>query len=230
MQLSQEEIKKLVGQYAARFVQNGMKLGLGTGSTIFYLIQELALRHKQGLDFSIVPTSKATESLAMQQELPVIPIDRLYDLDLTIDGADEIDPAGNLIKGGGGALLQEKIVASASRQLIIIADDLKKVNQLGRFPLPVEVMPFAFAPVISKIKSALNIKRVELRSFHDKPFVTDHQHYILDCYFENIPDLLVLNDQLHRIPGVVETGLFIKMANRVIIGYPDGRIESFDYR
>jgi len=149
---------------------------------------------------------------------------------LTIDGADEIDPQGRLIKGGGGALLQEKIVAAASDELIIIADSLKLVQQLGKFPLPVEVIPFGYKQVEQKIMAAGSCKKISLRKKNSKTFVTDHGHYILDCACEKIPDASALNLSLHLIPGVVETGLFINMASRAIIGYEGGKIEVINFQ
>lgn len=149
--LSADEIKKALGIYAADFVKQEMAIGLGTGSTVYWLIQELGKRVKQGLNIAIVPTSVQTQELAKEAGIRVTDLDTIISLPLTIDGADEIDTQGQLIKGGGGALLQEKIVASASNELIIIADSSKLVSQLGKFPLPVEVIPFGYKQVIQKI-------------------------------------------------------------------------------
>ena len=153
-------------------------------------------------------------------------IDRLS---LTIDGADEIDPQGQLIKGGGGALLQEKIVAAASDKLLIIADGSKLVECLGKFPLPVEVIPFAHKQVERKIFNLNICKKMTLRQANGEIFVTDHHNYILDCECEKINDAYALNISLHLIPGVVETGLFIGMTDQSIIGYDDGRVEIIKY-
>lgn len=229
MELSSEEIKKKVGVYAADLVKSGMQLGLGTGTTVYYLIHELGRRMADGLSISVVPTSRQTAGLATQVNIPLTTLEEIDQLDLTIDGADEIDADGNLIKGGGGALLQEKIVAASSRQLFIIADHTKKVEHLGRFPLPVEVITFGYSQVIKKILASGYCDRVELRKKDGKVFVTDHHHYILDCYFKKIANPVYLNEFLHLMPGVVETGLFNKMASQSIIGYPDGTIETFDY-
>lgn len=228
--LSPEEIKKNTGIYAADLVKHGMVIGLGTGSTVYWLIQELGSRIAKGLEIIAVPTSRQTEELAKKAGIPVTDLDEIARLALTIDGADEIGPNGQLTKGGGGALLQEKIVASASDELIIIADSSKLVTQLGKFPLPVEVIPFGYKQVQQKIMQSGICKKVTLRTKNDQPFITDHRHYILDCEYEKIEDADLLNNNLHKIPGVVETGLFINMASRVIIGYPDERIEVINYK
>jgi ribose 5-phosphate isomerase A len=228
--LSPEEIKKNTCIYAADLVKHGMVIGLGTGSTVYWLIQELGSRLEKGLEIIAVPTSRQTEELAKKAGIPVTDLDEIARLALTIDGADEIDPSGQLTKGGGGALLQEKIVASASDELIIIADSSKLVSQLGKFPLPVEVISFGYKQVQQKIMQSGICKKVTLRTKNDQPFITDHHHYILDCEYEKIEDAALLNNNLHNIPGIVETGLFINMASRVIIGYPDERIEMINYK
>src|ERR1044071_8128397 len=142
--LSQDDIKKQLGMYAADLIKPGMKIGLGTGSTVYWLLKELGERKKQGLDFTAVCTSVQTQKILDEEGISYLTLDEVDRLQLTIDGADEVDPAGNLIKGGGGALLQEKIVAAASDELIIIADSSKLVQQLGKFSLPVEVIPFGY--------------------------------------------------------------------------------------
>jgi len=228
--LSVDEIKRKLGLYAADLVKKEMVVGLGTGSTVYWLIQELGKRVNQGLSIAIIPTSLETEELAKKAGIPVADINSIATLPLTIDGADEIDTMGQLIKGGGGALLQEKIVGSASDELIIIADSSKLVSQLGTSPLPVEVIPFGHKQVKQKIMTSGRCKKVTLRLKDGHTFVTDHHHYILDCEYEKIDGLVSLNNDLHNIPGVVETGLFIDMANRSIVGYPDGRIEITIYK
>lgn len=227
--MSRDEIKKKVGVYAADLIKHGMIFGLGSGSTVYWLIEELGERVKKGLEITAVPTSLETKELASKAGIPVSGLDNIDHLLLTIDGADEIDPQGQLIKGGGGALLQEKIVAAASDELIIIADSSKLVQQLGKFPLPVEVIPFGYEQVAQKIGSWGFCRMINQRMKNDQVFVTDHGHYILDCYFENIGDAPALNVALHLIPGVVETGLFINMANRAIIGYEDGQTKVIKY-
>ena len=228
--LSPDDIKNKLGIYAADFVKQGMTIGLGTGSTVYWLIQELGIRVKQGLDIAIVPTSVQTQQLAKEAGIKVTDLDNILRLPLTIDGADEIDGRGQMIKGGGGALLQEKIVASASDELIIIADSSKIVSQLGQFPLPVEVIPFGYKQVIQKIIQTGICKNVTLRQKDHQAFITDHQHYILDCDCKKIENAVLVNNTLHNIPGVVETGLFIDMANKLIAGYEDGKIEMTTYR
>jgi ribose 5-phosphate isomerase A len=228
--MTSEEIKKNVGFYAVNFVRHGMTIGLGSGTTVHWFIKELGKRIKQGLSIKTVPTSIGTDRLAKEAGIAISDLNEIESLSLTIDGADEIDPNGQLIKGGGGALLREKIVAAASEELIIIADNSKMVQQLGKFPLPVEVVPFGHKQVQQKIISSGLCKAVNLRQKNNQPFTTDHQHYILDCTFEKINDAFALNSVLHLIPGVVETGLFIDMASRAIIGHEDGRIELIKFK
>jgi len=229
MMSSSDEIKKRAGIYAADFVESGMTIGLGTGSTVFFLIEELGKRVAQGLQLTIVPTSNKTEAMARQLNMSIADLNHVDKLVLTIDGADEVDPQMQLIKGGGGALLQEKIVAAASEQLIISVDESKIVEHLGKFPLPVEVIQFGYKQVERKILS-MGCSKVELRQKENKPFITDHKHYILDCYFEKINDAASLNIVLHNIPGVVETGLFVNMATKIVVGYKDGRVEEIASR
>jgi ribose 5-phosphate isomerase A len=227
--LSIEEIKKQSGVYAADFVKQGATIGLGTGSTVYWLIDELGKRIKHGLDITIVPTSAQTAQLAKQAGMTVSSLDETSWLSLTIDGADEIDPQGQLIKGGGGALLQEKIVASASDELIIIADSTKLVSQLGKFPLPVEVIRFGYKQTLQKILESGFCHQATLRQKNGQVYITDHQHYILDCQCGKIADPRLLNDSLHLIPGVVETGLFTGMTRKAIVGYQDGSIKVIDF-
>ncbi|HEY1871958.1 MAG TPA: ribose-5-phosphate isomerase RpiA [Chitinophagaceae bacterium] len=225
-----EETKKIVGIYAADLVKPGMTIGLGSGTTVYWLIQEIGKRVAQGLNIKVVPTSKQTAQLAKQAGIAVIDLNDIDRLPLTIDGADEIDRRGSLIKGGGGALLQEKIVAAASDELVIIADHSKLVERLGKFPLPVEVIPFGYKQVEEKIIGSTGCKKISLRKKNDETFVTDHDHYILDCNYEEIGDAAALNCALHLIPGVVETGLFINMASEAIIGFENGKIDLIEYK
>ena len=221
---SQNEIKKLVGAHAAQFVHDGMTVGIGSGSTVYWLIEELGKRVKKGLSFKAVPTSEQTKSLAAKQGIAVVELNNISTIDITIDGADEIDPQLQLIKGGGGMLLQEKMVAAASQQLVIIADHTKLVKQLGAFPVPVEIIPWGWKYLQHHLEQLYLIKSV-LRESGGKPYLTDHGHYILDCYFGHIDDAAALNTALNNIPGVVENGLFISMASKAVIGYPDGKIQ-----
>ncbi len=222
--LSPVEIKKSLGKYAAELVTNSSIIGLGTGSTVEWLIRELSVRVKEGLDIKAVPTSFDTRAKALEAGIAVIDLNEVDTISMAIDGADEVDPAFQLIKGGGGALLQEKMVAAASEKLMIIADESKYVTRLGKFPLPVEVIPNGWKQVQKKIL-ADGCPWVELRSNINGPYRTDNGHFIIDCHYEAISDAVALNTALHLIPGVVETGLFIDMAETVILGYADGRIE-----
>jgi ribose 5-phosphate isomerase A len=222
--LTQEEIKKKLGKYAADLIPENTTIGMGTGSTVFWLIQELAIRVRNGFSIKIVPTSNQIKKLAAEAGIGSVELNDVDSLPITIDGADEIDDRFQLIKGGGGALLQEKMVAGASKKLIIMADESKLVKQLGRFPLPVEVVAGGWKQVQKKI-IASGCSKAELRKANNQVFVTDNGHHILDCHFEKIDDAAALNINLHLIPGVVETGLFISMADSIIIGRADGIIE-----
>ena len=222
--LTQDAIKQKLGVYAADFVKQDMLIGLGTGSTVYYLLKELGRRRQQGLEFTAVCTSLQTQTILKEEGINYVSLDDVEGLQLAIDGADEVDMNGNLIKGGGGALLQEKIVEAASDELIIIVDEKKDVQTLGAFPLPIEVITFGWKQVQQKIKAAYNIE-VKLREKNNEIFITDHKHYILDCWFDTIHDPHKLNIDLHLIPGVVETGLFVDMATKIITGYADGNIK-----
>ncbi|PIE94639.1 ribose-5-phosphate isomerase RpiA [Bacillus fungorum] len=214
-------LKQLAGEYAADYVKDGMKVGLGTGSTVYWAIQKLGERVKEGLSFQAVPTSKETEALAQQLNIPLISLNDVQSLDLTIDGADEIDSNLQLIKGGGGALLREKIVASSSNKLIIIADKSKVVTRLGTFPLPVEIIPFSWKQTENKIQ-ALGCQTT-LRLKNNEAFITDNNNMIIDCVFpHNITNPANLHTQLKMITGVVETGLFVNMTSKAIIGTKNG--------
>lgn len=218
--------KRLVARHALELVEPGMKLGLGTGSTATAFIDALAERVREGLDVRCVATSGATQAQAERLGIPLSDLDALGELDLTVDGADEIDGELRLIKGGGGALLREKIVAMASQRLVIVADDSKLVERLGAFPLPVEVEPFGAQftlRMIGMVGSELGCDAaVTLRTGADGPFRTDGGHYIADCAFGAIPDPELLADMLKMIPGVIEHGLFIGIADAALIAGPEG--------
>jgi ribose 5-phosphate isomerase A len=217
--------KQKVGTAAAELVENGMVIGLGTGSTAAFLVQALAQRMKNGLVIKgAVPTSQETGRLASSLGIPLVSLDTCSTLDLVIDGADEIDPQRNLVKGGGGALLREKIVASAARRFVVIGDASKLVPRLGtHFPLPVEVVPFALTPVRKRLE-ALGAS-VEPRTHANQLYITDNQNYILDCRFvEGIHDPLALQEQIRAIVGVVEHGLFLGMASQALVAGPEGLI------
>ena len=218
--------KEVAGRAGLKFVRDGDIVGLGTGSTAAYFVQALAERVQAGMKIRGIPTSSGTRDLAVSLGIPLTNFDELdkndaQQIDVTIDGADEFDPQLNLIKGGGGALLREKIVASASRQLVIVADSSKQVPVLGKFPLPVEVIPFAQALVAKKIE-ALGAKTVKPRTSPDgRVFVTDEGHHILDCSFGLINDPAGLARKLSDMPGIVEHGLFIGMTSVVLLARGD---------
>lgn len=224
-----EKMKQKAALRALEEVEGGMKLGLGTGSTARYFVDALGAKVAHGLDVVCVPTSEATREQAMDLDIRLAPLDELKRLDLTVDGADELDDALRLIKGGGGALLREKIVAAASDKMIVIADDSKKVEQLGAFDLPVEVNIFAHgatAAAISEVLEAtghsgqLRLRAVENGS--EDPFITDGGHYIYDCALGRIDKPEALSEALLNVPGVVEHGLFLGYATAAILAGSDG--------
>lgn len=220
------QMKIEAARAALAHVEDGMRLGIGSGSTAEELVRLLAERVKGGLRVIGVPTSERTASLCRELGVPLATLDELPELDLTIDGADEIDPALTLTKGGGGALLREKIVAAASRRMVVIADESKLVAALGAFPLPIEVNRFglrASERAIASAAAALGLRGpLQLRMTDGSPFVTDGGHFIIDASFGLIPDPRALNDALHAIPGVVEHGLFLGLADEAIVAGPGG--------
>ena len=222
-----EVLKRQAAARALEYVEPGMRLGLGTGSTAKHMVELLGARVRAGLSVVAVPTSEATRAQAEQEGIPLSTLDGLGTLDLTIDGADEIAPDLTLIKGGGGALLREKIVAAASGRLVIIADETKWVPVLGRFPLPIEVVPFGLASTRAAVEAAARDcgapGAAHLRmAKNGHPLVTDGGHWLLDAALEPITDPERLANRLNAIPGVVEHGLFIGMANIAILAGPDG--------
>ncbi|ANP35787.1 ribose 5-phosphate isomerase [Phaeobacter gallaeciensis] len=229
-----DKAKFVAAKRAADLVEDGMRVGLGTGSTAAWLVRCLGeMVREQGLSFTAVPTSTRTAELAREMGIRVISLDEAKWLDLTIDGADEFDADLNLIKGGGGALLQEKIVATASDQMVVIADAGKEVETLGAFPLPAEVIPFGWQTTQALIEETLVSMDVlgrtaTLRMNGDAPFVTDEGNYILDLHLKRIGNCRQLAMVLNQIPGVVENGLFIDICDTVIIGYGDGEVETRD--
>jgi ribose 5-phosphate isomerase A len=223
--LSSDKIKQLVGEAGAELVRENMTIGIGSGSTVFYFIQALARKVQNGFTCKAVPTSSQTLALASHQGIQMTDLNDVPFIDLTIDGADELDLQLQLIKGGGGFLLQEKMVAAASKQLVTIADHSKLKPQLGGFPLPVEVVSYGWKQVRRQIGHLYDVGAI-LRMKNGEPLITDHGHYILDCPFQNLADPAGVNSCLHLIPGVVETGLFINMCEKAIIGYPDGTIRE----
>lgn len=204
---------------AIEFIQNGMIVGLGTGSTVEIMIEELSKKIKAGLDIKCISTSQRTTKFANDRGITIYDFDSFVKINLTIDGADEVDPYLRGIKGGGGALLYEKIVAYNSEKNIWIVDDSKLVNKLGNFPLPVEVIPFAARKLLLKFEQ-MNLKPV-IRKSENKNFITDSGHFIIDCHIGEIDDPKSLERALKMIPGVVEVGLFINVADFIVIGYTD---------
>jgi ribose 5-phosphate isomerase A len=229
-----DKAKFLAAQRATQFVQSGMKLGLGTGSTAAWMVRCLAERiREEDLRVVGVPTSTRTAELARQLGIPLTTLDEAKWLDMTIDGADEFDGNLALIKGGGAALLQEKIVATASDQMIVIADAAKEVAQLGAFPLPIEVIPFGWQTTKALVEETLVSmdvmnREVSLRMNGDRPLLTDESNYILDLHLKRIGNPRQVSLVLNQIPGVVENGLFIDICDIVVVGHGDGRVTVKD--
>lgn len=225
--MSPDAYKRAAAARAADFVRPGMRLGLGTGSTAKHFVELIGERVRSGLDIIAVPTSEATMADAKRCGIALTTLDETPQLDLTVDGADEIGPDLALIKGGGGALLREKIVAAASARMIVIADHSKCVEALGRFPLPIEVVSFGLGAIMRGISQAIKpIQRpaslAVRQAKDDHPFVTDGGHLILDAALGRIDDPVALAHALSDVPGVVEHGLFIGLAQMAIVGGPDG--------
>ena len=222
-----ETLKREAAARAVKFVEPGMRLGLGTGSTVKHFLDLLAERMQQGCPVVGVPTSEQTRAQAESLGIPLTTLDETPALDLTIDGADEIGPDLTLIKGGGGALLREKIVAAASARMIVIADESKWVATLGRFPLPIEVVPFGLGATRKKIEAAAAAAGASgpvllRRDKQGSTFRTDSGNLILDAALQRIPDPPALAERLSAIPGVVEHGLFIGLAQAAILAGPGG--------
>lgn len=226
MEADAKALKIEAARAALGYVEDGMRLGIGTGSTAEELVRLLAERVDAGLRLVGVPTSERTAKLCRELGVPLSTLDETPELDLTIDGADEIDADLVLIKGGGGALLREKIVAAASRRMIVIADESKVVETLGRFPLPIEVNSFGLRATVMAIETtAVDIGfscTTKLRMTGEKPFITDGGHFIVDASFGRIPAPRALADALNAIPGVVEHGLFVGLASMAIVASKDG--------
>ena len=217
-----EELKEQAGIAACDFVKDGMKLGLGTGSTVRYTVLELGRRMKQeGLEIVGVPTSESTRDLAESLDIPLIPLAEAGVLDLVIDGADEFDSDYNLIKGGGGALTREKIVAQSSNGMVVVADNSKQVETLGSFDLPIEVLPFEWKRTADRVAEFCSGPVV--RRGGDEPFVSDNGGYILDCSFgSTITNPSELESALLDIAGVVEVGLFVGICDAVVMASNTG--------
>lgn len=226
--------KFVAAKRACIYVESGMKVGLGTGSTAAWLVRCLGEKVRgEGLRITGVPTSTRTAELAREVGIPVSTLDEAKWLDVTIDGADEFDAELNLIKGGGGALLQEKIVATASDRMVVIADKSKQVETLGAFPLPVEVLRFGWRTTKALIEETMGSLDVlgdsaRLRMNGDAPYVTDEGNYILDLHLKRIGDARQFGMVINQIPGVVENGLFLDICDVVVVGHGDGRVEVID--
>lgn len=227
--IKQEELapnvraKKAAANAAVKLVRDGMLVGLGTGSTASFFIEALSIRCKdEGLKITAVATSKQSFQLALKTNIPLVDDQTVSQLDLTVDGADEIDHHKNMIKGGGGALLREKLVAKSSHEMVVIVDETKLVENLGAFPVPVEISPFLYQSTLLRL-SQQNYNGVLRLNRDQSTYMTDNGTYIFDIQFENlILDPQKEHDKLKSIVGVIETGLFFKIAGRVVIGYQDG--------
>ena len=222
--MANDREKEVAARAGVKLVRDGDIVGLGTGSTAAYAVRFLGERVQAGLKIRGIPTSIHTQQLATSLGIPLTTLDEFQAIDVTIDGADEVDPELRLIKGGGGALLREKIVASATKKLVIIADSSKQVPVLGKFPVPVEIIKFAEALMAKKI-AALGAAVTIRGASSGKPFLTDEGNHILDCHFGKIADPPALARELEAMPGVVEHGLFIGMAAVALIGKGDGVVE-----
>lgn len=233
---AQDEAKRVAAAQAIeRFLKDGMTIGLGSGTTSRWFVRILGKRVSEGLRVTGVPSSKSTGQLAEEVGVSLADLNDVGQLDLTIDGADEIDGKGRMLKGGGANLLWEKIVASASYKMICIVDESKLVDSLGRFPLPVEVIPFAWRSTERHMRklfrdSGLGDPKIEMRGGLEKPLVTDSGHYLLDCHLEHIANPESLGEKLKQIPGVVEHGLFIGIATDAVIGHASGETEVLSFR
>ncbi|TMV44683.1 ribose-5-phosphate isomerase RpiA [Paenibacillus mesophilus] len=218
------EAKRIAAEKAADYIQDGMIVGLGTGSTAYWAIRKLGELVNNGLAITAVATSVQSQSLAEELGIRIIPFSAVQAIDLTIDGADEVDRDWNLIKGGGGALLREKIVAASSKRLLIVVDESKIVSRLGQFRLPVEIVPFGHELTVRKL-GALGCDPKPRMVDHNR-YVTDNGNNIVDCNFGMIERPGELHNAINAIPGVVDNGLFIGMTDKVIVGYRDGSVQE----
>jgi len=220
-----DDAKRHAGEWSVRYVQDGMVVGLGTGSTVFYAIQKIGERVKQGLKVRTVASSERSEKLARELNIPIVPFTAINGIDLYIDGADEVDKHGHLIKGGGGAHTREKILAYNSKQFIVIVDSSKLVERLGKFPLPVEILPFAAELTLQHLKALGCVPH--LRQKEGAQYISENGNFTADCQFNAIEDPVHLDAALRAIPGVVTTGLFANgMVTTVIAGYADGTVKE----
>jgi ribose 5-phosphate isomerase A len=220
--LEREELKKIAGEKAVEHIEDGMIVGLGTGSTVEYTLRKLGTLVRDGLKIKGIPTSIHTQRIAKEEQIPLITLEENPVIDVTIDGADEVDSNMNLIKGGGGALLREKVIAFNSKKVIIVIDDSKVVKALGiDIPLPVEVVKFGWTST-KKTLEDFGCNVVLRKIMGEEPFITDNSNYILDCEFERIAEPEQFEVDLNNIPGVVENGLFIGLVDEVIVGGKQG--------
>lgn len=222
--MSTDAIKKKVGYKAAEFVQEGMHIGLGTGTTAFYFIERLIQRCKEGLKIGAVASSKRSLEQAREGKIPLLNIDEITSLDLTVDGADEIDSQKRMIKGGGGALAREKILAAMSREMIVIVDETKLVSSLGKCKLPVEIFPFGRMATLHHIAKA-GYKGEFRKKSDGSLYLTDNGNLIVDIHFSDVREAPEEDHEaLIHLPGVVDTGFFFHLAGRVIVGFADGQV------
>ena len=214
-------MKRLAAEKACEYIEDEMILGLGTGSTVDYALRKIGKMVNEGLKIKGIPTSFRTKKIAKEEKIPLTSLEENPEIDLTIDGADEVDSELRLIKGGGGALTREKMIAYYSKKVIIVIDETKVVKMLGiDFSLPVEVVKFGWTSTKEKLKE-FNCN-VELRKIMNNPYITDNSNYILDCEFDRIKDPVKLEIDINNIPGVVENGLFIGLADEIIVGSKQG--------
>ena len=224
--MNTEHQKKIAAEKATEAVQPGMIVGLGTGSTVYYGLLKLGTMVRDGLNIVGIPTSEGTEKIALEQKIPLTTLAIHQTIDLTIDGADEVDGHLNLIKGGGAALVREKIIANASKRILIVIDESKVSRVLGtHFPLPVEIVRFGWEATQAEVDRICGRSTLRVASTPDgkqNPLITDNGNYILDCHFDGIPIPAAVEGQLNNIPGVVENGIFVNRADKIIIGTPSG--------
>ena len=224
--MNTENLKKIAAEKATESVQSGMIIGLGTGSTVYYALLKLGTMVSEGLDIVGIPTSEGTEKIALEQKIPLTTLATHPIIDLTIDGADEVDAHLNLIKGGGAALVREKIIANASKKILIVVDESKVSRVLGtNFPLPVEIVRFGWEATQSEVNRICGRSTLRVASTQDgkqNPLITDNANYILDCHFDGIPSPEEVEMQLNNIPGVVENGIFVNRVDQIIIGMSSG--------
>jgi ribose 5-phosphate isomerase A len=218
--------KQLAAENAVSFLDNGMTIGLGTGSTAYWAIEKIGEKvRKEGWNIKAIATSVVSEEHARALGIPIFDFSSIKTIDITIDGADEVNPKLHLIKGGGGALLREKIVATNSKQMIVVADESKWVESLGKFPLPVEVVHFGWERTFDKLQMlGCEAKR---RMKGTTPYITDNGNYIIDCAFGEIKDPPLLQESVNAITGVVDNGLFIHIASKLVLGYNNGETRVF---